>query len=83
LPAAQSFDICAVFAGRPENDEAGALSCGAVAHRSVQGRSAGEHLATADGKLNPNVPVSSKTPPTFLVQAEDDYVDGVKQSLVY
>jgi len=41
------------------------------------------HLATADGKLNPNVPVSGKTPPTFLVQAEDDYVDGVKQSLVY
>ena len=41
------------------------------------------HLATADGKLNPNVPVSSKTPPTFLVQAEDDYVDGVKQSLIY
>ena len=41
------------------------------------------HLATADGKLNPNVPVSSKTPPTFLVQAEDDYVDGVHQSLVY
>jgi acetyl esterase/lipase len=41
------------------------------------------HLATPDGKLNPNVPVSSKTPPTFLVQAEDDYVDGVKQSLVY
>ena len=22
-------------------------------------------------------------PPTFLVQAEDDYVDGVQQSLVY
>jgi acetyl esterase/lipase len=41
------------------------------------------HLATADGKLNPNVPVSSKTPPSFLVQAEDDYVDGVKQSLIY
>ncbi len=41
------------------------------------------HLTTADGKLNPNVPVSSKTPPTFLVQAEDDEVDGVKQSLVY
>jgi acetyl esterase/lipase len=41
------------------------------------------HLATADGKLNPNVPVSSTTPPTFLVQAEDDDVDGVKQSLVY
>ena len=41
------------------------------------------HLTTADGKLNPNVPVSSRTPPTFLVQAEDDDVDGVKQSLVY
>jgi acetyl esterase/lipase len=41
------------------------------------------HLVTADGTLNPNVPVSSKTPPTFLVQAEDDYVDGVSQSLVY
>ena len=41
------------------------------------------HLVTADGKLNPNVPVSSETPPTFLVQAEDDYVDGVQQSLVY
>jgi acetyl esterase/lipase len=41
------------------------------------------HLVTADGVLNPNISVSSKTPPTFLVQAEDDYVDGVKQSLVY
>lgn len=41
------------------------------------------HLATDDGKLNPNVPVTHETPPTFLVQAEDDYVDGVNQSLVY
>lgn len=41
------------------------------------------HLTRGDGKLNPNVPVSSKTPPTFLVQAEDDDVDGVNQSLVY
>lgn len=41
------------------------------------------HLTSGDGKLNPNVPVSDKTPPTFLVQAEDDYVDGVNQSLVY
>jgi acetyl esterase/lipase len=41
------------------------------------------HLATANGTLNPNIPVSSKTPPTFLVQAEDDDVDGVKQSLIY
>lgn len=41
------------------------------------------HLATDDGSLNPNVPVSHATPPTFLLQAEDDYVDGVNQALVY
>ena len=35
------------------------------------------------GKLNPNVPVTAQTPPTFLVQAEDDGVDGVDESLVY
>ncbi|MGH8320556.1 MAG: alpha/beta hydrolase, partial [Gammaproteobacteria bacterium] len=35
------------------------------------------------GHLNPNVPVSNDTPPTFLVQAENDYTDGVNQSLVY
>jgi len=35
------------------------------------------------GHLNPNVPVTAESPPTFLVQAEDDYVDGVRQSLVY
>src|SRR6267154_822040 len=33
--------------------------------------------------LNPNVPVSSNTPPTFLLHAEDDHVDDVEQSLVY
>lgn len=41
------------------------------------------HLATDKDTLNPNIPVSSETPPTFLVQAENDNVDGVKQSLVY
>lgn len=34
-------------------------------------------------KLNPNVPVTRQTPPTFLVQAEDDRVDGVNQSVAY
>jgi acetyl esterase/lipase len=33
--------------------------------------------------LNPYVPVTSQTPPTFLLQAEDDPVDTVKNSLVY
>ncbi|HXR90653.1 MAG TPA: alpha/beta hydrolase [Steroidobacteraceae bacterium] len=34
-------------------------------------------------KLNPNVPVTHNTPPTFLVQAENDNVDGVSQSIAY
>ena len=34
-------------------------------------------------KLNPNVPVTTNTPPTFLLQAEDDPVDNVNNSLVY
>jgi len=41
------------------------------------------HLAVDDHALNPNVPVSNETPTTFLVQAEDDNVDGVNQSLIY
>ena len=40
------------------------------------------HLA-APGGLNPTVPISRATPPTFLVQAENDSMDGVEQSLVY
>jgi acetyl esterase/lipase len=43
------------------------------------------HLWIDDKKfeLNPNVPVSGKTPPTFLLQDEDDHVDNVNDSLVY
>jgi acetyl esterase/lipase len=41
------------------------------------------HLTTDYVTLNPNVPVSKETPPTFLLQAEDDNVDGVNQALVY
>lgn len=33
--------------------------------------------------LNPAVPVTAKTPPTFLLQAEDDTVDPPEHSLVY
>src|SRR5579859_5109072 len=33
--------------------------------------------------LNPTIPVTSNTPPTFLLQAEDDPVDEVRNSLVY
>ena len=41
------------------------------------------HLATDDVAFNRNVPISRETPPTFLLQAEDDHVDGVNQSLAY
>jgi acetyl esterase/lipase len=34
-------------------------------------------------ELNPYIPVTSQTPPTFLLQAEDDPVDHVENSLVY
>lgn len=34
-------------------------------------------------KLNPNVPVTRQTPPTFLLQNEDDHVDDVNDSLAY
>jgi acetyl esterase/lipase len=33
--------------------------------------------------LNPALPVARKTPPTFLLQAEDDHVDDVNDSLAY
>jgi acetyl esterase/lipase len=46
------------------------------------------HLWIPDKKkleLNPDIAahITRKTPPTFLLQAEDDYVDNVNQSLVY
>jgi acetyl esterase/lipase len=34
-------------------------------------------------RLNPEVPVTSQTPPTFLLQNEDDHVDNVNDSLSY
>jgi acetyl esterase/lipase len=34
-------------------------------------------------ELNPDIHVTSQTPPTFLLQAEDDPVDPVEHSLVY
>jgi acetyl esterase/lipase len=36
-----------------------------------------------DNAMNPNVPITSDTPPTFLVQAENDTTDGVHQVLAY
>jgi len=43
------------------------------------------HLAVPerDFALNPDIRVGSRTPPTFLLQAQDDPVDPVENSLVY
>jgi acetyl esterase/lipase len=43
------------------------------------------HPANADRELglNPEVPVTRQTPPTFLLQAEDDHVDNVDDALSY
>ena len=41
------------------------------------------HLASDGRPFNPDVRVSSSTPPTILIQAEDDPVDPVENSLFY
>lgn len=44
-----------------------------------------DHHSTADESLtlNPDLHVTNQTPPTFLLQAEDDHVDNVDDSLAY
>ncbi len=41
------------------------------------------HLSFDFPQLNPNVPVTKQTPPTFLLQAENDDSDTVEDSLAY
>jgi acetyl esterase/lipase len=42
------------------------------------------HLATRKGRiLNSDIHVTAQTPPTFLVQAKDDPIDPVENSIVY
>jgi acetyl esterase/lipase len=65
----------------------GHLSLSAAEWDAKQGvkRFAVPHAANADRDLglNPEVPVTKETPPTFLLQAEDDDVDSVFDSLAY
>jgi acetyl esterase/lipase len=44
-----------------------------------------DHLSAADKSLllNPDLHVTKQTPPTFLLQNEDDHVDNVDDSLAY
>jgi acetyl esterase/lipase len=44
-----------------------------------------EHQSITDANLalNPDLHVTARTPPTFLLQAEDDHIDSVYDSLAY
>ena len=65
----------------------GHLSLSAAEWDAKQGtkKLAIHYPATADKDLglNPDIPVTHQTPPTFLLQAEDDHVDNVNDSLAY
>jgi acetyl esterase/lipase len=68
----------------------GHLSLSAAEWDSNQGtrkfairKPAHETMADKQFGLNPNIPVTRQTPPTFLLQAEDDHVDNVNDSLAY
>jgi acetyl esterase/lipase len=65
----------------------GHLSLSAAEWDAKQGtkKFAIHYPATADKDLglNPDIPVTRQTPPTFLLQAEDDHVDNVNDSLAY
>src|SRR5271169_451378 len=65
----------------------GHLSLSAAEWDAKQGtkKFAIHYPATADKHLglNPDIPVTHQTPPTFLLQAEDDHVDNVNDSLAY
>jgi acetyl esterase/lipase len=65
----------------------GHLSLSAAEWDAEQGteKFAIRYPATVDKDLglNPDIPVTHQTPPTFLLQAEDDQVDNVNDSLAY
>ena len=65
----------------------GHLSLSAALWDAQQGATkfAIRHPANADKHLglNPDIPVTRQTPPTFLLQAEDDHIDNVNDSLAY
>ena len=65
----------------------GHLSLSAAEWDAKQGvkKFVASHPANADKALalNPDLHVTGQTPPTFLLQAEDDHVDNVDDSLAY
>ena len=65
----------------------GHLTLSAAEHDAKQGakKFVVPHPPNADKELalNPDLQVTKQTPPTFLLQAEDDHVDNVDDSLAY
>ncbi|MGH8216301.1 MAG: alpha/beta hydrolase [Rhodanobacteraceae bacterium] len=49
----------------------------------ITGQYTADHYDIPVGALNPNVHFTHKTPPTFVIQAEDARTDPVSESLVY
>jgi acetyl esterase/lipase len=47
------------------------------------GHMSGEKVGSMDFTINPDITVTSNTPPQFIMQAENDPVDSVNNSLVY
>lgn len=77
-------DISTHFEKRlyPAVDEADALSCRPDFGVALYPGHMMENT-TKEFQLNPKVPVTKNTPPMFIVQAENDPVDDVQNSLVY
>ncbi|MDP4265761.1 MAG: alpha/beta hydrolase [Bacteroidota bacterium] len=66
----------------PVMDEADKISCRPDFGMAIYPGHMLEHT-TKDYELNPTIPVNSNTPPTFLLQAGNDPVDTIQNSLVY
>jgi hypothetical protein len=62
-----------------------ALPVGGKTRQTAKGRASPGRLWIGSKifELNPDVPVTRQTPPTFLLQAENDDVDSVNNSLGY
>ena len=66
----------------PIMDEADKVSCRPDFGMAIYPGHMLEHT-TKEYELNPTIPVDSNTPPTFLLQAGNDPVDTIQNSLVY
>jgi acetyl esterase/lipase len=66
----------------PAMDEADKESCRPDFAMAIYPGHMLEHT-TKDYEINPAIPINSNTPPTFLLQAGNDPVDTIQNSLVY